>query len=50
LSLYTPDYKKLLMVGDDVFSCDWKDKRVLVNVNYRETDKADGVLVSMEVQ
>jgi tetratricopeptide (TPR) repeat protein len=48
LKLHTPDYKSLVVLGADKFSCDWKD--VAVSVNYRAGTKADGDLVSIEVQ
>jgi hypothetical protein len=43
----TDDYKSLLMVGDE-FSCEWRDRTVVVN--YKAGGKADGDLVSVEVQ
>lgn len=48
LKLRTSDYKSLVVMGADKFSCDWKD--VAVNVNYRASGKAEGDLVSIEVQ
>jgi tetratricopeptide (TPR) repeat protein len=48
LKLRTPDYKSLVVSGADKFSCDWKD--LAVSVNYRAGTKADGDLVSVEVQ
>jgi hypothetical protein len=35
-------------MGADAFSCDWKSR--LVAVNYRAGGKADGDVVSVEVQ
>ena len=48
LKLRTPDYKSLTLIGADDFSCDWKGRTVAVN--YRAGGKADGDLVSVEVQ
>jgi hypothetical protein len=48
LKLRTPDYKSLLVMGTDKFSCDWKD--VPVSVNYRASKAGEGDLVSIEVQ
>jgi tetratricopeptide (TPR) repeat protein len=48
LKLWTEDYKSLMLIGADEFSCTWKS--VAVAVNYRAGGKADGDLVSVEVQ
>ena len=48
LKLRTEDYKSLTLIGADAFSCDWKGRGVAVN--YRAGGKADGDLVSVEVQ
>jgi tetratricopeptide (TPR) repeat protein len=48
LKLRTDNYKLLLLVGADEFSCDWTDRAVLAN--YKAGGKADGDLVSVEVQ
>ena len=48
LKLRTQDYKSLTLIGADDFSCDWKGRSVAVN--YRAGGKADGELVSVEVQ
>jgi tetratricopeptide (TPR) repeat protein len=48
LKLRTGDYKSLLVVGADEFSCDWADRAVIAN--YKAGGKADGDLVSIEVQ
>jgi tetratricopeptide (TPR) repeat protein len=48
LQLRTDDYKNLLLIGADSFSCDWKN--VPVAANYKAGGKADGDLVSLEVQ
>jgi hypothetical protein len=38
----------LLLVGADEFSCDWTDRAIIAN--YKVGGKADGDLVSVEVQ
>jgi hypothetical protein len=48
LRLRTDDYKSLLLVGADDFSCEWTDRSVVAN--YKAGGKADGDLVSVEVQ
>jgi tetratricopeptide (TPR) repeat protein len=48
LKLRTIDYKSLLVVGADEFSCEWTDRAVIAN--YKAGGKADGDLVSIEVQ
>jgi tetratricopeptide (TPR) repeat protein len=48
LKLRTENYKALMLIGADDFSCDWKSRPVAVN--YRAGGKADGDLVSLEVQ
>jgi tetratricopeptide (TPR) repeat protein len=48
LKLHTDDYKSLLMVGADEFSCEWTDRPIVVN--YKAGGKTDGDLVSVEVQ
>ena len=48
LRLRTDDYKSLLLVGADEFSCEWADRGVIAN--YKAGGKADGDLVSLEVQ
>ena len=48
LKLRTENYKSLLLVGADEFSCEWMDRPVVVN--YKAGGKADGDLVSVEVQ
>lgn len=44
--LHASDYKSLLVIGEDQFSCDWKNR--LVSVNYRAVGKNEGELVSVE--
>ena len=48
MRLRTDDYKSLLLVGADEFSCEWADRSVIAN--YKAGGKADGDLVSVEVQ
>jgi hypothetical protein len=48
LKLRTADYKSLLVVGADEFSCEWTDRAVIAN--YKAGGKNDGDLVSIEVQ
>jgi tetratricopeptide (TPR) repeat protein len=45
--LHASDYKSLLVIGEDQFSCEWKNR--LVSVNYRAVGKHEGELVSVEV-
>jgi len=48
MKLRTDDYKSLLLVGADEFSCEWTDRAVVAN--YKAGGKSDGDLVSVEVQ
>lgn len=48
LKLRTEDYKSLLLIGADQFSCQWKHLPVLVN--YKAGGKTDGDLVSLELR
>jgi len=48
LKLRSPDYKSLLLIGADDFSCDWRDRPV--TANYKPGGAADGDLVSLEVR
>ncbi len=48
LTLLTRDTRKLLLIGSNEFSCDWKNRQVLIN--YKPGGKADGDLVSLELQ
>ena len=47
LKLRAADYKSLLLIGADIFSCEWRD--VPVNANYKP-DSAGGDLVSLEIR
>ncbi len=44
--MHASDYKSLLVIGEDQFSCEWKNR--LVSVNYRAVGKHEGELVSIE--
>jgi tetratricopeptide (TPR) repeat protein len=48
MKLRTENYKTLLVIGADDFSCEWKNRSVVLN--YKAGGKADGDLVSVEVQ
>jgi hypothetical protein len=48
LKLRTTDYKSLLLIGANEFSCDWKDRTV--SVNYKQGGLSDGDLVSVEMR
>jgi tetratricopeptide (TPR) repeat protein len=48
LKLRAENYKKLLVMGEDEFSCSWRDRRVLVN--YKPGGKNDGDVVTLELQ
>ena len=48
LKLRTEDYKSLMVIGADDFSCEWTSRPVAVN--YKAGGKADGDLVSVEIQ
>jgi tetratricopeptide (TPR) repeat protein len=48
LKLRTADYKSLLLIGADSFSCEWNNRAV--SVNYRPGGVSDGDLVSVEVR
>jgi hypothetical protein len=48
LKLRTADYKSLLLIGADNFSCAWNDRSV--SVNYKPGGISDGDLVSVELR
>jgi len=48
LKLRAPDYKSLLLIGADDFSCDWRDLQV--TVNYKSRGARDGDLISLEMR
>jgi len=47
-TMHAADYKSLVVIGQDQFSCEWKN--LLVSVNYRAVGKNGGELVSIEVR
>ncbi|MGA8298788.1 MAG: tetratricopeptide repeat protein [Terriglobales bacterium] len=47
-TMHASDYKSLVVVGADQFSCEWANR--LVSVNYRATGKRTGEVVSLEVR
>jgi len=46
--MHASDYKSLLVIGEEQFSCEWKNR--LVSVNYRAVGKNGGEIVSLEVR
>ena len=48
MKLRTENYKSMLVIGADEFSCEWKNRPV--SVNYKAGGKVDGDLVSLEIQ
>ena len=48
LKLRTSDYRSVLLIGADDFSCDWRDRQV--TVNYKPGKGHEGDLVSLEVR
>ncbi|HTZ82713.1 MAG TPA: tetratricopeptide repeat protein [Candidatus Acidoferrales bacterium] len=48
LKLRTTDYRSLLLIGTDSFSCDWRDRQV--TANYKSSGGRDGDLVSLEMR
>ena len=46
--MHASDYKSLLVIGEEKFSCEWTNR--LVSVNYRAVGKHEGELVSIEVR
>jgi tetratricopeptide (TPR) repeat protein len=44
--MHVSDYKSLLIIGEDQFSCEWANRPV--SVNYRASGKHEGELVSIE--
>jgi hypothetical protein len=48
LKLRASDYKSLLLIGADDFSCEWRDRQV--TVNYKPRGPKDGDLVSLEMR
>jgi hypothetical protein len=48
MKLRTADYRSLLLIGADTFSCEWNNRSV--SVNYKPGGMSDGDLVSLEVR
>ena len=48
LKLHANDYRSLLLIGTDNFSCDWRNRQV--TVNYKPNGPTDGDLVSLEMR
>lgn len=48
LKLRAPDYKSLVIIGADDFSCEWSDRQV--TVNYKPGGLVDGDLISLELR
>jgi tetratricopeptide (TPR) repeat protein len=47
-TMHASDYKNLLVIGEDQFSCEWTNRPV--SVNYRATGKRAGEVVSIELR
>lgn len=47
LKLRTADFRSLLLIGADSFSCDWRDRQV--TANYKSASGREGDLVSLEM-
>ena len=48
LKLRAGDYKSLLLIGADSFSCEWRDRQI--TANYKAGGSSDGDLVSLELR
>ncbi|MGP0019127.1 MAG: tetratricopeptide repeat protein [Candidatus Sulfotelmatobacter sp.] len=48
LKLRAADYKSLVLIGTDDFSCDWTDRQV--TVNYKPGGSVNGDVISLEVR
>jgi hypothetical protein len=46
--MHASDYKSLVVVGEEQFSCQWRDR--LVSINYRALGNHEGELVSLELR
>jgi tetratricopeptide (TPR) repeat protein len=46
--MHVADYKSLLVIGEDKFSCEWTNRPV--SVNYRASGKQKGEVVSLELR
>jgi tetratricopeptide (TPR) repeat protein len=47
-TMHTADYKSLVVIGEDQFSCEWTNRPV--SVNYRATGKRAGEVASIELR
>jgi tetratricopeptide (TPR) repeat protein len=47
-TMHASDFKSLVVIGEDQFSCEWKNR--LVSVNYRAMGKREGEVVSLEIR
>ncbi|MFZ0480001.1 MAG: tetratricopeptide repeat protein [Terriglobales bacterium] len=47
-TMHSSDFKTMLVIGEDHFSCEWKNRPV--SVNYRATGKNAGEVVSIELR
>ena len=48
LKLRAADYKSLLLIGENIFDCAWRDRQITANYKPRGSD--DGDLVSLEMR
>jgi len=48
LKLRTADFKSLLLIGADDFSCEWRDRAI--TANYKANGTGAGDLVSLEMR
>jgi hypothetical protein len=48
LKLRIADYKSLLLIGADDFSCEWRDRQI--TANYKSSSAGSGDLVSLEMR
>jgi tetratricopeptide (TPR) repeat protein len=48
MKLRAPDFKSLVLIGADDFSCDWHDRQV--TVNYKPGGSVNGDVVSLEMR
>ena len=46
--MHASDYKTMLVIGEDQFSCEWRNR--IASVNYRAVGNSGGELISVEVQ
>jgi len=47
-TMHASDFKTLLVIGEDQFSCEWANRPV--SVNYRAIGKREGEVVSIELR